>query len=449
MRELIIDFTPHQNQATILDDTHRYRIAVCGRRFGKTTIAIMECIKVALSQAYSRVWYVAPTYRQAEMIAWKLLLRTLPNEIIKRQHNQKLEIELWNGSIIELKGTENEDNLRGVGLNYCVLDEYAYMKPHIWGMIIQPMFATTKGRALFIGTPSGKNHFYQMFLEGLKEDAYYKSFQFKSEDSPLVDREFLANERKKLPENIFRQEYEACFEDFTGLVYSEFNSAYHLIEPFNIPHTWKRVHAIDPAISTGTTAVVFSAIDPDGNIVIYDEYYQAELMVSEHAKTIKGMLSEDDHILIDPHSANKTIMREGQFFAPIDEYREAGINPALGETHLDAGINRVREFLKIDDSRIHPFTPRLKGSPRLFVFNTCKNFIHEIERYRWAERPESKLGIMRPVPFKKNDHLMDCMRYICMSRVSPAEIKQELKYGEKSLHAILKYDERIKKKAFA
>ena len=103
VKELLIPYEPHQCQKIIHDSHFKYRVVAAGRRFGKTTIAIMECIQEALSQAYSRVWYISPTYRQSEMIAWKLLLKTLPPEIVKRQNNMKLEIELHNSSIIELK----------------------------------------------------------------------------------------------------------------------------------------------------------------------------------------------------------------------------------------------------------------------------------------------------------------------------------------------------------
>lgn len=400
----------------------------------------MECIQVALSKAYARVWYIAPSYRQAEMIAWKLILKTLPPEIVKRQNNMKLEIELWNGSLIELKGTENEDSLRGAGLDFCVLDEYAFMKPHIWGMIIQPMFATTGGRALFIGTPNGKGHFYELYLEGLKEGPQYRSFRFKSIESPYVDRDFIETERKRLPDNVFRQEYEAEFEDFTGLIYPEFHHSYHVIEPFNIPPLWNRVHAIDPSISTGVTGALFTAIDDKNNIIIYDEYYEADKMVSEHVYEISRKCdTKTDTILIDPHSANKTIPKEGRYYAPIDEYRSAGLFPSLGETSVETGINSVRERLKIDPLKEHPYN-NVKGSPSIFVFKTCEKYIWEKERYRWADRPESKLGIMKPVPYKKWDHLQDCERYICMSRPERKVVVKKKKIGVMSLTAILQRD---------
>lgn len=444
--DLVINYEPHQYQKAIHQDESRYRVVAAGRRFGKTTIAIMECIEVALSNAYSRVWYLSPTYRQSEMIAWKLLLRVIPPEIIRRQNNMKLEIEFWNGSIIELKGCENEDSLRGVGLDFCVLDEYAYMRPHIWGMIIQPMFATTKGRALFIGTPSGKNHFYQLWREGQKEESTYTSFRFKSSDSEYVDKDFVEEERKRLPSNVFRQEYEASFEDFTGLVYTDFNPAYHIIEPFNIPPTWKRIVGIDPPETTGTMGVVFTAVNEEGDIIVYDEYYEYNRVISDHCKEILHKIDfANDTILIDPRSANKQQIKEGHFRAIIDEYRACGIYPRLAEFDKEMGINRVKEFLKIHKSRIHPYKLRMKGAPSLFVTSNCKNFIWEMERYRYAERPETRLGILKPVPYKKHDHLMDAIRFVCASNPSESEtVKEEVKIEENSLHAMIEHDERRK-----
>jgi len=450
--DLTINYVPHPFQKTIHQDPTKYRVVAAGRRGGKTTLAIMECIQVALERADARVWYLSPTYRQSEMIAWKLLLKALPRELIKRTNNMKLEVELFNGSIIELKGADNEDSLRGVGLDFCVLDEYAYMKSHIWGMIIQPMFATTGGKALFIGTPSGKNHFYQMWLDGQDEKfPQYKSFHFKSIQSPYVDDDFIEQEKKRLPENVFRQEYESSFEDFTGLVYPEWNVSYHIIEPFNISPNWQRIVGIDPPESTGTMAVVFAAVDEEGHIIVYDEYYQYGKIISDHCLEIKPKINlEKDRILIDPVSANKQQKKEGSFYSLIDEFRDVGINPTLAERDKDMGLNRVREYLKVHPEKIHPYKLKMKGSPKVFVTRNCKNFIWEIERYHYSDRPETKMGILKPTPYKKSDHLMDAFRFVCTARPGESpSIKEEKKIGSKSLHAALEYDKRQKADVFA
>jgi PBSX family phage terminase large subunit len=377
-------------------DKSRFRVLVTGRRFGKTTLAIDELIENALQSKFP-VWYVAPTYKQAKMIAWDMLLKKLPKELIEYKNEVELEVKMIAGSPICLKGADNEDSLRGVGLSFVVLDEYAMMKPNVWQEIIRPMLTDTKGRALFIGTPKGKNALWELFIKGQRKEDGYSSYSFKTIDNPFIDPKEIEDARKQLNDRYFKQEYEASFEDYTGLIWPEYNERQHLIEPILLPDHWETIAAIDPAMS-GTTAVIFCKIDTEGTLYITSEYYEHNKRASEVSDCLRG---KSKRWLIDPASKDRNVVQMGKLYSLYDEYADNGIYAQPGENDVDAGINRVAEYFK---------------QGKIKIFNTCKNLIYELERYHWAEERETVSGILKPKPFKSLDHACDALRYIVMSR---------------------------------
>src|SRR3990167_9489693 len=219
MEEKIIElqFFPHKNQQTIRDREARFKVVVAGRRFGKTIFAINELIRIALERPNSRNYYVAPTYRQAKEIAWKMLFDNLPSELISSKNEVELTIELIQGATISLKGADNPESLKGVGLNFAVLDEYGQMKENAWDEIIRPMLIDTKGSAIFIGTPVGYNHFWKLYNKE-KDDPDYKSFHFKTIDNLAIEDIEIEVEKARLETDPikFSQEYEANFEALVG-----------------------------------------------------------------------------------------------------------------------------------------------------------------------------------------------------------------------------------------
>jgi hypothetical protein len=201
----------HKNQGTVFTNLSRFRVLVAGRRFGKSTLAVNELYQNALLYPKSLNWYVGPTYTQTKMIAWRMLVNLLPREHITKTNESELYIRLFNGSEIFLKGSDNEDSLRGVGVSFVVLDEFALMKNTAWGEVIRPMLIDTGGRALFIGTPKGQNHFYDLFQKGIEGEENFKSFKFTSYDNPYIDPHEIEQMRQELPDNMFQQEVMCSF----------------------------------------------------------------------------------------------------------------------------------------------------------------------------------------------------------------------------------------------
>lgn len=195
------------------------------------------------SLADKRVFYCAPTFDQGKRIIWDLL-KDLGKEVIKSTLENQAIITLINGRKIEIKGADRPDTLRGVGLSYVVLDEYAFMKPDVWEKILRPTLSDVKGSALFIGTPEGKNHFYDLFMEaGKDETGEYAAFTFASIDNPTIDPKEIEYARRTMSSSNFRQEYEASFAASGGAVFKEDYFQYMEDEPEE--GTW--YITVDPA----------------------------------------------------------------------------------------------------------------------------------------------------------------------------------------------------------
>ena len=210
-------FIPHRNQQIIRDSKARFKVVVAGRRFGKTCFAINELINHALAVPNSKVWYIAPTYRQAKDIAWKMLFEYLPKEFISKRNEMELSVDLIQGSEISLKGADNPESLKGVGLDFAVLDEYGQMKEEVWDEAVRPMLVISKGGAIFIGTPVGYNHFWRLYNKE-KDDTDYKSFHFMTIDNLAVEGMVAEVEKARSETDPikFSQEYEANFEALSG-----------------------------------------------------------------------------------------------------------------------------------------------------------------------------------------------------------------------------------------
>ena len=408
-----IKYTLHQpNQWQVFNDNARFVVLVAGRRFGKTTLALVKLITAAFSKENTRSWYISPSYRQSEMIAWKMLQDMLPPEVIVKKDETRLEMTLIGNREIALKGADNAESLKGAGLHFVVLDEYAQFKFNVWQKIIRPMLTDTLGKALFIGTPEGKNSLWELWLKGQRKEDGFSSYQFKTIDNPFIDPKEIEEAKKQLSERYFKQEYEASFEDYVGLIWPEFNQS-HIIEPFYIDKIFMRMGIIDPAIS-GTSACLKAMLDEDGKVIIYEEYYEQNKRVSEVCEVIK----DDLRWIIDPSSAAKNIQREGKLYSLYDEYADNGIYAETGENDVDAGINRVAEYFK---------------QGKIKIFKTCKNLIYELERYHWSEERESITGLLRPKPYKVMDHLCDCLRYLVMSHSKGSIISRQPKIEKGSV----------------
>lgn len=220
----------HDKQADIFYDPTRFKVVAAGRRFGKSYLAAVtlyvegsktskirsDGVRVDLS--LEEVYYVAPTFEQGKKILWPLL-KELGHDLIDQTWENTGELRLINGRRISIKGSDRPDSLRGVGLSYVVMDEFAFMKEEVWEVIVEPALVLSEGGAMFIGTPDGKNHFYDLYQRGLSDEwPEWKSWHFASKDNPFLPAGELEKKKRSMSADRFRQEHEASFEGGAGIV---------------------------------------------------------------------------------------------------------------------------------------------------------------------------------------------------------------------------------------
>lgn len=247
-----LNFTLHPKQQELFDSPARYKVCTAGRRSGKTYFAaimlILEGLKDRSPQGYclknSPVWYIAPTYGQGKDAIWKTL-KTMARPIAKQIKEKDLSIVLPNDREIVLKGSDNEESLRGPSLGFVVLDEYKDMKPQVFEDIVGPALSDMLAGALFIGTPDGKNHFYDKWMyanSGI--DPEWEAFHFYSKDNPMISLKEIESAKRRMSKDAFKREYEASFHTKGGKVFKEAEFKF-VDKPANLPgHVYMTV---DPA----------------------------------------------------------------------------------------------------------------------------------------------------------------------------------------------------------
>lgn len=234
---LIIDdiYSPFPLQRTIHNCQARFRIVAAGRRFGKTTMAVVESIIQALQEQNQVVWWVAPSYAQS-MKGWRLLRKFLPKDTVTRSNRTERFKELVNGSTIWIKSAERPELLEGEGIHFLVIDEAALIKEgdRVWQEALRPALSDTMGRALIISRPFGRNWFYREFMRGKveknrqesPEHPDYVSFHCRTYDNPHIPEKEIKAAARQLPEKIFRIQYEAEFVSDAGLVFQNLSNVF-------------------------------------------------------------------------------------------------------------------------------------------------------------------------------------------------------------------------------
>jgi len=218
-------------QKEVFNDNARFKVIAAGRRTGKSRLAAWMLIINALQAERGHVFYVAPTQGQARDIMWSTLLE-LGHPVIAGSHINNLQIKLVNGATISLKGADRPETMRGVSLKFLVMDEYADMKPEVWEQILRPALADQKGSALFIGTPMGRNHFYELYKYAeLGDDEDFKAWHFTSYDNNIIDPSEIDRAKRSMSSYAFRQEFMASFEAMGSEMFKEDWITYKEEEP--------------------------------------------------------------------------------------------------------------------------------------------------------------------------------------------------------------------------
>lgn len=385
-------------QATIASDKSRFKVVNCGRRFGKTTLAIEE-IKGKVAAGKLKIAYIAPTYQQARDIAWESLKKEFSGAYF---NEQRLEIKIGECTI-SLRGWESIETLRGQAFDFIVIDEVAMVRNfHMnWQEVIRPTLTDRKGKVLFISTPKGFNHFYDLYgLEAKDKD--FKSFHFTSHDNTHLPQDELDKARQELTEDRYAQEYLADFRKTEGLVYKEFSRERHIFES-EPQRVIEYIAGIDFGF-TNPCAVIHIKRDYDNRFWVTDEWYKTKRTETQIAEYVVGC--KFNKVFPDPESPSA-----------IEILNQKGVSVSevvKGKDSVKSGINMVRELFKQN---------------RLFIHSSCVNLITELETYSYPEKKADQSESENPI--KENDHALDSLRYAIMGNFEINGRSQEEETAER------------------
>jgi len=251
---------PHINQQRILDSQSRFRVVMCGRRFGKSELSQIEIITNAL--VGKNVAYITPTYQLARVFFEKLI-KAVPFE----SNKSELSIKFPNDGSVEFFTGERLDNLRGRKFHLVVIDEASFI-PNLeegWLNSIRPTLTDYKGRALFLSTPKGKNFFYSLYLKNGEAD--WESFKFTTYDNPHIDKTEIDDARTQIPQVVFEQEYMANPSENAA---NPFGSAFIKQCTFELSHEAPIAFGVDLAKSVDFTAII--GLDKNGSVCHFERF---------------------------------------------------------------------------------------------------------------------------------------------------------------------------------
>ena len=374
----------HTKQAEVYRSKSRFRVVVAGRRWGKTALSRVLIITRAKKRR-SKIWYVAPTYKMAKQIMWTDLLEAVPKRWIRKVNETSLSITLVNGTKIELKGADKADSLRGVGVDFLVLDEFQDMDEETWTKVLRPTLADRRGDAIFIGTPKAYNYLYELYKKGQDGQNVrrnlWQSWQFPTITSPFIPISEIEAARGDMDEKSFKQEFEASFETMSGRVYYPFERSEHVGQ-----------YAFNPKLPIWV-GMDFN-IDPMST-VIFQPQRNGELWAVDEIVLFGSNTEEVCDEL------EKRYWRQQVQVVVYPDPAGGQRQHARGETDLD--ILREKGFKRLKFRKKHPFVAdrvnavnrMLKaadGSIRLRIDERCKHFISALEQtiYKKGSRDVDK-----------------------------------------------------------
>ena len=267
MSKTYTGFSPHSKQREmingILDSKAKYHVACVGRQFGKSLMGINLALYWAINNSNTKVLWVSPVYSQSTKVQKEIIQAVGSSGIVKSNNYSSNEITLKNGSTIIFRSAERYDNIRGLTVDYGIIDEAAFCKDEAWTEAIKPVFLVRGKKVLFISTPKGSNWFKTLFQLGNSNDhKQYASYTGSSYDTPFIQLEDIEDAKRTLPENVFKQEYLAEFIDSGGEVFTNLDKNTF---PKYTPGEGKVYCGIDLGRANDFTVATF--IDSKGKII--------------------------------------------------------------------------------------------------------------------------------------------------------------------------------------
>ena len=400
---IVIPYTPRVLQAKLHNELARFNVVVCHRRFGKTVFAINQMIKSAiqdlqLGKKAPRYAYLAPLFKQAKTVAWDELKRLLYDFPDVKFNEAELRADFM-GARIQLYGADNPDTLRGIYLDGVILDEYAQMNPKMYSEVIRPALSDRKGWGIFIGTPKGKNEFYDIYHTA-KEKKGWKRFLFKASETGILDDEELEMAQQDMAESEFEQEYECSWSAaLRGAYYAkELEAAYDEQRIGKVPYDPSKqvITAWDLGVSD-STSIWFAQYD--GKAINLIDYYE---------NSGEGLPHYIDLL-------NQKGYNYGAHIAPHDiVVREFSTGKSRKDLAYSLGIEfQVTPKLKVMDGID---TVRTTLNRCWFDETKCQKGIDALLQYRSSYDDKKKIWSQKPV-HDWTSHASDSFRYLCNTEV--------------------------------
>ena len=371
-KSVLVSEHPHQRE--IFYDNTRNKVIVTGRRWGKSVLGREEAIKTAFEIKNALVWIVCPTREMAKDIHWDALKRRLKDDLkwkIKVNESSLTITRLKTNSKIALKTADNPDRLRGRGLHKVIIDEFRDMDQSVWSEVLRPTLSDYHGQAVFISTTNGYDVLYDLYLKGQGGDPEWKSWTYKTIDSPFISDSEIEQARKELDEKTFRQEYEASFETATGRVYYAFDRNFNLRQKEHDTNKPVKI-CLDLNVNPCKWSFVQSHIDGDyviGELVKQDTYtlemIRATIAKYPNAKFI---------VYGDYTGTNRSTK------SPVTDYE-------IIKKEIPNCDIRIKRTVSVLD-RINSLNARLcsaDGIRHLFVDPKCTHTVESLEKTLWKK----------------------------------------------------------------
>ncbi len=389
-------------QKEIINDQNRFKIIISGRRSGKTMCAIASLAKYSRFP-HKKCMYVAPSYRMAKQIVFDDLTELLQTKgWLKRVNQSDLVFTLVNGSQIYLRSADNPDSIRGIGLDYVVIDEAADISEEAWSAVIRPTLSDREGDAMIISTPKGRGWLYDIYNDAkIKPD--WASWQFTTAQGGIVSAEELAQAKQDLDDRTYKQEYEAQFVDYSGLIYYAFGE-------HNIAEMQHNVHTIhigmDFNVDPGCAVIAFKH---STGLYVFDELEIYGTDTQEMAKEIQ-MRYPGSKVIVYPDASGAQRRTSAGGVTDHVILRNSGFKLQVGSINP-----AVKDRIASVNSICKPENNRLTISPK------CNKIINALRKHVYKE------GTRQPEK-GEYDHLCDALGYM-VNNLYPVRIESQGKYN--------------------
>jgi len=412
---LTLDYAPFPYQEQLHNSPARFKCIAGGRRVGKSKMAVAELLKHCLTRPKANAMWVAPTLSTSRDVGWnelKELVKTI-EPLIKNVNETRMEMTFLNGSLISFKGADNEPGLRGRKITYLVMDEAAFIAEDIWKKVLRPSLADSKGSAILISTPNGKNWFYYQFqYASMEKNTNWEALHWPTLMNPLISGDELKDAAQDMDTLSFKQEFMAEFITREGMVYDQFDQLNILEDGLPSPHDFDIYLGMDFGFAN-PSAICFMAVAKDnGEVIQFDEIIAARTPIDQLEQMIinklarNGLSSWDVKAIYCDPAGNAEQLVSG--ISPVDYLRMSPQKWTVESkgSEIMPGIALVRSYIC-----------NHRGQRRFKITNNCIGSINSITSYAYAKQ-NTYTSTIKEEPLKdgKWDHMCDAIRYFFVNK---------------------------------